>query len=67
MAAIAEHFDVHYTTVSRLVMAYEMAGLRGMLVLGFGNVIFFNYLILRDIFIFITFILLPVFRSIDPQ
>ena len=24
MAAIAEHFDVHYTTVSRLVKAYEM-------------------------------------------
>ena len=38
-----------------------------MLVLGFGNVIFFNYLILRDIFIFITFILLPIFRSIEPQ
>lgn len=25
MAAIAEHFDVHFTTVSRLVKAYEMA------------------------------------------
>ena len=49
MAAIAEHFDVHYTTVSRLVMAYEMAGLRGMLALVSGKVIFFNYLILIDI------------------
>ena len=38
-----------------------------MLVLASKNVIFFNYLILRDIFIFITFILLPGFRSIDPQ
>lgn len=25
MAAIAEHFEVHYTTVSRLVRAYEEA------------------------------------------
>ena len=30
MAAIANHFDVHYTTVSRLVKAYEAAQRRGM-------------------------------------